>query len=118
MEAKNKPSNSKVVSEDELQKKIAKLELEIIKLETVIKENEWDDTRDISDTEAICIQQIRRLKDKSAYSEFCEADAKILDILHKNLRMARGEVTLGDRSKKAKKMSNEELFRLVGGGND
>ena len=108
-EPTSQPSDSNI-----LEKKIAELELQIVKLETIIKENEWDESRDITDIEAICIQQIRRLRDKSVHAVFCEADAKILDLLHKNLKMARGQVTLSDNSKKAKKLSKEELFKIVG----
>lgn len=107
-------SNPLQAQYDELLKKFQELQLERTKLFILAKDNGLlDDVEKISDTEAICVEQIRRLKDKSTSSEFCEADAKILDLLHKNLRMARGQTVEKENNKKTKAMTSEQLLRLV-----
>lgn len=96
-----------------LRDKIEKLESENIKLETLLREADPDATSDlVTDEEAICIKQIRRLKDQSELRELDLKEVQKLDILHKNLRMARGED--GRVKKKNKKrMSTEELLSIV-----
>jgi hypothetical protein len=68
---------------------------------------------DITDTEAICVEQIKKLKAKSAIAAFSETDSKVLDLLHKNLRVARGEKVEEGKKGKTKNLSNEDLLTLI-----
>jgi hypothetical protein len=108
-------SNSELEKEVErLLEEVDKLQIENTKLELVCKENGiLEEIKEISDTEAICVAQIKRLREKSLTANFSETDAKILDILHKNLRQCRGEKTEKSNARYTKKMSNEELLKLV-----
>jgi nitrous oxide reductase len=103
------------------QAKIKRLEFENQKLRTdntkmmiILQDNSLlEKINDITDEEAICIEQIRKLRDRSAKSEFTEQDSRIFDILHKNLKIARGEKVAQDKSSKTKKMDNKELLTLL-----
>jgi hypothetical protein len=109
-------SNSNLEKELELIiKERDELKLELIQLQVIIDENGLleEDKRKMSDAELICIMQIKRLYDKSLVADFTETDAKILDTLHKNLRLARGQTVEKDKSKKAKKLSTAQLLELV-----
>jgi hypothetical protein len=98
----------------ELQKQVDALQIENTKMEIICMENGLlDDIATVSDTESICTLQIKRLKEKSQHSDFSETDAKILDILHKNLRMAKDQVLQKDNSRKTKGMSSADLLKLV-----
>ena len=66
----------------------------------------------ISNTEAICVEQLQRLKDKSAVMPLTESDIKVLDILHKNLRIVRGAKDTED-NKNTKKLSEVELIQFL-----
>lgn len=102
-----------------LQKQLDSLQIENTKMEIICQENGLlEDIATVSDTESICTLQIKRLKEKSQHSDFSETDAKILDILHKNLRMAKDLVLQKDNSRKTKKMSNVALLELVKSGSD
>lgn len=96
--------------------KLNSLKLENAKLRLLLQENgiAEDGLNSISDVEAICIDQIRKLKDIATNGMLTETDTKILDILYKNLRMARGIVVDKQTDKKAKKVSTEELFKIIG----
>lgn len=113
--SKNKTSVSNAeLDPAEILKQYNKLKIEYNKLELIVRENGLsDEVSKISDTEAICIDQIKRLKEKSLLHDFVEADAKVLDLLHKNLRMARGQVIEKDNNKKTKGLSNEELLEIA-----
>jgi len=122
---KNSDSSKKFIDNAEYVKKLEKtvrdltehvneLTTENIKLRTTLRDNGLtEDDVKISDVEAICIQQIEKMKEMSASRHFEETDAKIFDILHKNLRMARGQTTEKDNSRKMKKLSIKELNDLV-----
>lgn len=100
----------------EVIEKLSSLKLENAKLRLLLQENgiAEDGLNSISDVEAICIDQLKKLKEVSLSGKFTETDAKILDILYKNLRMARGLVVEKQNDKKAKKASTEELFKIIG----
>jgi len=89
---------------------------EAMKYKIIVDKNGLlEDVAKISDEEAICVEQIQFLKEQSSVRPFTETDAKILDILHKNLRMARGQEVKNNNSRKTKKMSTSELFKIVDG---
>ena len=92
------------------------LQNEVNKLKILLKEFDPDaDTSDISDEEAICVEQIRKLKAHSAKRELSPDEIKALDTLVKNIRIIRGENTRSNSAKKAKEASKEELEKLAKG---
>lgn len=101
---------------DNLMLKNVELEKEIIKLKKIIEENEIevDDDIIISDAEYICALQIRKLKEIAETSAFTEEEARILEIMHKNLLRARGqEVDKEKKGRKAKPIDIDKLLKIV-----
>jgi hypothetical protein len=98
-----------------LHDEIQRLTNEITKLRILLKDAGVEsDISDISDEEAICVEQIRMLKKTSAERELDKKEVEKLDILHKNLKIARGEVgKRGQKKSKIGKMSDKELEALM-----
>jgi len=91
---------------------IQKLENEITKYRILLKDAGVEtDVSDISDEEAICVEQIARLKEKSSEVELEKKEVEKLDILHKNLKLARGENIRAGRTSKYKEMSSADLLK-------
>ena len=113
MSTKDK-SNSKIPKEaldmiKKLESQVLALNTENTKMRIILENNELTGSvSKISDTEAICVEQIRKLKEASARGEFSETNAKVFDILYKNLRTVRGTPD-GAENKKLKKLSSAEL---------
>lgn len=98
----------------QLKKKISELEIELTKAKKILKENELsDETSLISDTEAICISEIKKLKLASDNSILTLEDVKILDLLHKNLLLAQGKPAEEKNAKKKGTKSVAELLSIV-----
>lgn len=90
---------------------------ELTKMRIVLVENDLLlELDDISDTEAICVEQISRLKELSVLRTLTESETKILDTMYKNLRTARNE----ERKKKREErmFSGEQLLEMVKGGKE
>lgn len=99
---------------DALRAHISALESDKTKMAIVIQDNGLDeDMGKISDTEAICVEQIKKLKDLSTSKKFSQEDAKIFDILHQNLIRVRGGKIEKDGRKKTKKLSDTDLLELI-----
>lgn len=100
----------------EVIQKLNSLKLENAKLRLLLQENgiAEDGLNSISDVEAICIDQLKKLKEVSLAGRLTETDAKILDVLYKNLRLARGLTVEKNNDKKTKKASTDELFKIIG----
>lgn len=99
---------------DALRAKITALETDKTKMAIVIQDNGLDDDMGrISDTEAICVEQLKKLKEISSHKKFSQEDAKILDILHQNLIRVRGGKIEKDGRKMTKKMSDIELLKMI-----
>jgi hypothetical protein len=97
-----------------LQKELAELRNINTKYEILLTDNGLlEKVSTVSPEEAICIEQIRILKEKSSRQPFSETDCKILDILHKNLKIARGEKVAADGKGKTKKLTDEELTNII-----
>lgn len=98
-----------------LREKISNLEKENIRLHQLLVENDVtvEGLPTISDEEYICTAQIKKLRESSDVESFTGEEAKIFDILHKNLKLARGEVTLDGKRKK--KLPASELLKIVDG---
>lgn len=100
---------------ERLKKKVADLELELAKARAVIKDNDLEDeVTEISDAEAICISEIKKLKVASDNGILTLEDIKILDLLHKNLLLARGKPVEEKKDKKRGAKSVAELLSIVG----
>jgi len=97
-----------------LQNEIERLTNELIKYRILLKEIDSEANPDIvSDEEAICVEQIHKLKEESSKRTLTSDEAKRLDIFHKNLKLARGEGTRVGSRNKAGKATQEELEQLA-----
>jgi ribosomal protein S13 len=97
---------------------IMRLTAEIDRLKQILVDNDLEEElaniATVSQEEQICVDGINHLSKLFANGTFTKDDAQMLDILHKNLRLCRGQST-GDDSKKskAKKASVSELLSIV-----
>ena len=118
-ESKNKydssPSKENIAKVlKELKDENNRLKLELTAMRETLRDNGLEEVPSISDAEAICINEISRLKDISMAGGLAFEDTKILDILHKNLLLCRGKEV--KPSNKDKKLSTAELLSIVDGG--
>jgi hypothetical protein len=99
-----------------LKNEIERLTNEVIKYKILLNEIDSEANPDIiSDEEAICVEQIRNLKVESTKRHLSTDEVKKLDILHKNLKLARGEGSRVGAKSTASKMSAEELKKIAQG---
>lgn len=99
-----------------LRDEIRKLTNQVTKYQILLKEiDENINPNLISDEEAIAVEQISRLRKKSADRDLTSDEVKNLDILHKNLKLARGENIRVGAQNKTKKLSPEQLEKLAKG---
>lgn len=99
---------------ERLKKKVAELEMELAKAHAVLKDNGLEEeTANISEAEAICANEIHKLKVASDYGILTLEDVKVLDILHKNLLLARGRPVEEKKDKKKGAKSVAELLSIV-----
>jgi hypothetical protein len=100
---------------ERLKKKVSELEIELTKARSILEENDLaDELPTISDAEAICINEIHKLKIASDNGILTLEDVKILDILNKNLLLCRGKNIPEEKSKKKGAKSVAELLSIVG----
>lgn len=93
---------------------LQKAQTDATKYELTLKQHGLlEASNQVSDQESICFEQLRRLKEVSSTRSLTETESKILDILHRNLRLARGEGADKDANKNTKKYTTEELLVLV-----
>jgi hypothetical protein len=101
-----------------LNEKILKLEKEKARLVQVLRDNDMEEFIESDNImlpeEAICINEILRLKQLSESGMFGTDEAKQFDTIYKNYRLCKGLVN-DDRSKKKtlSKAEREKLFKLV-----
>lgn len=99
---------------ERLKKKVAELEIELSKARSVLVDNDlMDEVSTISDTEALCTNEIRKLKLASDNGILTLEDVKILDLLHKNLLLAQGRPVEEKKDKKKGAKSVAELLSIV-----
>jgi hypothetical protein len=99
---------------ERLKKKVAELEMELAKARAVIKDNGLEEeSTSISEAEAICMSEIHKLKVASDNGILTLEDIKILDLLHKNLLLARGRPVEEKKDKKKGAKSVAELLSIV-----
>jgi hypothetical protein len=96
---------------------IERLQNENTKLLIILKEAGIEESGldKIDDEEVICVQQIKLLKEKSDEEELSIEDVKKLDILHRNLKIARGENTRVNQKSKTNNASTKDLISIVKG---
>lgn len=97
-----------------LRNEVEKLTNEVIKYKILLNEIDSEANPNIvSDEEVICITQIRKLRENSEKRDLSTDEVKKLDLLHKNLKLARGQnARVGARSK-AGKMSVDALAEIA-----
>lgn len=96
-----------------LRKKVAELEIELAKAQEVLKDNDLlEEVAKISDTEAICTNEIAKLRIASDRGILTLEDVKILDLLVKNLLAIKGKAPEEVKKKKGKS-SVAELLSIV-----
>lgn len=99
---------------ERLKKKVAELELELSKARSVLKDNDLEEEiSNVSEAEAICINEIHKLKVASDAGILTLEDIKALDLLHKNLLLARGKPVEEKKDKKKGAKSVAELLSIV-----
>ena len=97
-----------------LHNELERLTNELIKYKILLKEIDSDANPDIvSDEEAICVEQIRNLKNLSSDRELNTDEAKRLDLFHKNLKLARGEGTRLAPRNTAGKSTDDDLAAII-----
>lgn len=114
MSLQNYPEVASVELE-RLKKRVAELELELAKARSILEENDLgEEITNISNEEAICVNEISKLKVASDNGILTFDDVKILDILVKNLLAIRGKsVAEPKQSKKKGVKSVSELLSIV-----
>ena len=99
-----------------LRNEIEKLTNEVIKYKILLNEIDSEANPDIvSDEEAICVEQIRKLKENSSKRQLSTDEVKKLDILHKNLKLARGQGTRVGAKNQAGAMTASQLAEIAKG---
>lgn len=99
---------------ERLKKRISELEFELNKARTVIKNNNLEDeSNNISEIEIICINEMHKLKIASDNGILTLEDIKALDILHKNLLLARGRPVEEKKDRKKGAKTVAELLSIV-----
>lgn len=99
---------------ERLKRRINELEIELVKAKSILEDNDLiEDLPSISDTEAICINEIRKLKLASDAGILTLEDIKILDLLHKNLLLATGKVVEHKKEKKRGVKTVAELLSII-----
>lgn len=93
-----------------LEDEIDRLTNDITKYQILLKECGMDyEASEISDEEALCVQEIIKLKKYSDDRELSTDEIKKFDLLNKNLRLIRGQVKRG-KSSNLNHLSDEELM--------
>jgi hypothetical protein len=99
---------------ERLKKKVAELEMELAKARSVLKDNDLEEQAlNVCDAEVICVNEIHKLKIASDNGILTLEDVKVLDILHKNLLLARGKPIEEKKDKKRGTKSVAELLSIV-----
>jgi hypothetical protein len=103
-----------------LKKQVQEQKRQIQKLKQVIADNDLEEElgedKPISPEEEICIKGIEQILDLVKNKCQTSNDIKDFDILHKNLRMIRGQVT--ETKGKFKKAQVGDLLKIVEGKSD
>jgi hypothetical protein len=96
-----------------LVKEIQQLKRKVAEYEKTLESYEIDEIEILSDTEYICVEEIKKMKNLSAGRGLTDDEIKSLDILHKNLRQCRKDQELGKKKLKEKETDVTELLSIV-----
>lgn len=89
------------------------LEKEVIRLRKIIESYNLSDEMHVTNIEYICQKTIDDMKKLALTGSLTSDDAKTLDILHKNLRMARSN--FAKKEAPGKTTTEAELLKIVNG---
>jgi len=96
----------------QLKKKIADLEVELAKAQSILKENDLlEKASQVSDEEVVCVNEIHKLRIASDNGILTLEDVKVFDLLVKNLLAIRGKPFLEE--KKATKKGTKSVAELL-----
>ena len=101
-----------------VRKELIEAKAKLVKYEEILKENDLMDeelaaTSQVSDMELICCREIERYNELSAKNSGLQLeDYKILDLLHKNLLLARGKA-VAPEAKKTKAEEKKDVATLL-----
>jgi hypothetical protein len=100
---------------ERLKKRVSELEIELAKARSILEENDLaDELPTISDAEAICINEIHKLRVASDNGILTLEDVKVLDILVKcTLSLKNKQPITESKSIKKGKKSVAELLSIV-----
>lgn len=97
-------------------KELAEMKVKVARYEEILRENELLDSVPVtSDTESLCVRELQRYNELSAKKvPLSLEDIKVIDLLHKNLLMARGKaVPVEKKTKKEEKVDIGKLLKLA-----
>jgi len=100
-----------------LRKQIKELESKLVQAYAVLRENDLlDEKSHISDVEELCVRELGKFNELSIKGiGLSLEDIRNIDILHKNLLLARGKVVVEDKDKNKKKEKPDiaKLLRIA-----
>ena len=93
---------------------IEKLKSDNTKMKITLQDNGLlDDVQDVSDLEAICVEQLEKWKGRSATDTFDKDDAKVIETIGNCLLRVRGGKIASTNSKHAKKLDSADLLDII-----
>jgi len=92
---------------------VEELQKEILRLRKIVESYGIEEEMHITNVEYVCQKGIDNLKHMAMRGQLDSDGTKALDILHKNLRMARGPIA--KRELPGKKATEEQLLKIVDG---
>lgn len=95
----------------ELVDEVVSLQKEVLRLRKTLESYGIEEEMHITNIEYICQKEIDNLKVQAMIGGLTSDQAKTFDILHKNLRMARGNID--KKEPPGKTLSEGELLKLV-----
>lgn len=101
---------------DRLNERIVELEREVFGLRRILESSELDIEDDdllMTDAEYICRSQIRKLRELADVDAFTEEEARIFEIIHKNLLRVKGIDLKDEIKRKNKKIDIDNLISIV-----
>lgn len=107
----NLPSDTKIII-DVLREENDRLKREVARYEKTLKSYDIEEVDDMSDVEYICVEEIKKLRLTSDTRPLTDFEVKNLDVLHKNLKSARGQSS-EKKKVKEKPVDVNELLSIV-----
>lgn len=90
---------------------VVELQKEVLRLRKTLESYGIEEEMHITNIEYICQKELDNLKVMTMVGGLTSDQAKVFDILHKNLRMARGNID--KKEPPGKSLSEGELLKLV-----